>query len=210
MSQISFGTVEHLNIRLGNAEYIGHAADRQYYGDLIREVHKLERAGDKPEIPDVNEPYAWRRLYAIYQKYKARAVIPVPASVQLAMSRQASASASWTDYIGAHADLLRLKGQGVLTPQIIEYLGLHECDLESVVSSDPEAQRYGGKHPDWMDRCARVKHAQEELQSMSRAQVAAVPTILAARRRDAETAALRERVAELEAIISKQMHMQEA
>jgi hypothetical protein len=193
---------ESLNSRLDAYEWIAHPADLTYFDGLTREVLALS-GNEKLLLPKVEEPYAWRRLYALFCALKRRRAVDAqsPAAREASASSALSAAASlaWDKFVRDLSEIVELKRRGVLTPTISEYIGLHANDLSDPTKTENEADKRFGRVGDWRDRAGRVDYALMRLRNITPDERAMIPTLLAIRKLEKENADLAARVAALEA-----------
>jgi hypothetical protein len=130
------GSPEHVNIRLDSAQWISTDADRVYFAKLVAEIAGWERPGEKLNIAPVEEPYAWRRNYALLEALKLRGrqtQTKAGADLQLA-SLAAEMNRSWTDYNTNITWLREFEGRNRGEWKLLtEWVGLTEDDLSDPV-----------------------------------------------------------------------------
>ena len=146
-----------------------------------------------------NEAGAWPKAFEIYQALKALDDAPPdPAAIAPGIAR-AARDAEWNRYINDRELLVDLIRRDVINRQTCIYLGLVGDDLGPLTSDDPDAVRMnGGMRLDWRQVADRINLALGEWHSMTAADKAAIPQILAARRIEAANRELAKRMDALE------------
>ena len=180
------GSPEHVNLRLNSAQWISTDADRVYFAKLVGDISSCERPGEKLNIAPVEEPYAWRRNYALLEALKLRdrqTRAKAGADLQLA-SQAAEMNRKWTDY---NRDITWLRefeqrNRGEWKT-LIEWVGLTADDLSDPVPHAGSEHAQYGRHPDWQARAGRVSEATHRLRGLTPEQRAEVPRIVEERRR---------------------------
>ncbi len=126
------GKPEQLNQRLGNVEFLGSVADRQFFHELLHRIAALSNSQDNIALPDAEEPYAWRRAYKIWYELRMRADAAAAAIQTTPQQTMAIAATerSWASYLRDHQQIETMKARGELTASVAEYLGLQEDDFE--------------------------------------------------------------------------------
>ena len=193
---------ENINNRLKNTQFIGGPADRAFFDDLINRIGSMAERHQrdvKRFMPDANEAGAWPKAFEIYQALKALDDAPPdPAAIAPGIAR-AARDAAWNRYINDREILIDLIRRDVITRQTCIYLGLVGDDLGPPTSDDPDAVRMnGGMRLDWRQVADRINLALGEWHSMTAADKAAIPQILAARRIEAANRELAKRMDALE------------
>jgi hypothetical protein len=180
------GSPEHVNIRLDSAQWISTDADRVYFAKLVGDISSCERPGEKLNVAPIEEPYAWRRNYALLEALKLRdrqTRTKAGADLQLA-SLAAEMNRSWTDYNTNITWLREFEGRNRGEWKLLtEWVGLTEDDLGDPVPRAGSEHAQYGRHPDWWERAGRVSEATHKLRGLTPEQRAEVPRIVEGRRR---------------------------
>jgi hypothetical protein len=180
------GSPEHVNLRLDSAQWISTDADRVYFAKLVGDISSCERPGEKLNVAPIEEPYAWRRNYALLQALKLRdrqTQTKAGADLQLA-SLAAEMNRSWTDYNTNITWLREFEGRNRGEWKLLtEWVGLTEDDLSDPVPRAGSEHAQYGRHPDWRERAGRVSEATHKLRGLTPEQRAEVPRIVEERRR---------------------------
>ena len=182
------GSPEHVNLRLDSAQWISTDADRVYFAKLVGDISSCERPGEKLNVAPIEEPYAWRRNYALLEALKLRdrqTRTKAGADLQLA-SQAAEMNRKWTDY---NRDITWLRefeqrNRGEWKT-LIEWVGLSEDDLSDPVPRAGSEHAEWGRFPNWPERAGRVAAATNRFRGLSPEQRAEVPRIVEERRRQA-------------------------
>ena len=193
---------ETINLRLKNAQFITTAADEAYFEDLIVRIRALseryQRAVDR-YIPSIRESGAWAKAYSIYEAFLTLENEPPDAAAIAPAVARAAMDAAWNAYVRDREFLIELIRRDVINNQICVYLGLGGDDLGPPTTDDPKAVAMnGGKRFDWRQVADRINNALGEWHSMSTAEKAAIPQVLAARRIEAANRELAKRMDALE------------
>jgi hypothetical protein len=197
-AHFSLGSSEHINRRLENVQFLSSAVDRDYFDRLKVDVESLLRPGDNFYIPRPNEPFAWRRLYALYASLKRRDISPGSAPVANAPAAYMVSTEAWDNYVSNICIANSLRQSGRLDPQTCEYIGLLSADLEDPVPRDGPGVEFG-RYPDWRARAFRIGTALGKFECLTASERASISSLLAQRRSEQKNAGLAERIAQLEA-----------
>jgi hypothetical protein len=182
------GSPEHVNLRLDSAQWISTDADRVYFAKLVGEISSCERPGEKLNVAPIEEPYAWRRNYALLEALKLRdrqTRTKAAADLQLA-SQAAEMNRKWTDYNRDFTWLREFEGRNRSEFRLLcEWVGLEEPDLCDPVPRDGEEGAEWGRRPNWPERAGRGAAAVNKFRGLSPEQRAEIPRIVEERRRQA-------------------------
>jgi hypothetical protein len=184
---------------MSNLEYLaGPAAENMYY-HLVTAIRALADPGEELELPAWTEARAWSKAYRIYQMLQHRQKTRPPDTADPATI---AFETSWNQYLGVRHEFLAVARKEELTEDDCRYLGLIPGDLNSPTTNDQSIiMRYGvSRHPDWQARAFRINAALVRWEGMSPGQKAAIPLAMAARRAEARTKELQERISNLESI----------
>jgi hypothetical protein len=180
------GSPEHVNLRLDNAQWIASAADRTYFAKLVAQIEGMRRKDEQLSIPDVGEPFAWRRAFSLHSALKLRdRQTQTKAAADLQRDSQAvEMDRRWTDY---NRDITwlrefeqRNRGEWKL---LTEWVGLEEADLADPVPRAGSEHAEWGRFPNWPERAGRVSTATNRFRGLSPERRAEIPNIVAERRR---------------------------
>jgi hypothetical protein len=188
-----------LNRRLGNQQFLTHAADLRYYDNLVAQVNGLARPGENLSIPDVAEAGAWTRLYSLYLALKRRAAAEPNRDTVFVAPHSASDRLEWDQYVSSLTELQAIARRENSWPILSEYLNLGPGDLGDPVA--PGGQDFGrgdGRPPGWRQRAARVTWAVTRLKGLSPQERERVGELVAERRREARLHAIEQRLAAIE------------
>lgn len=179
------GSVEHVNRRLDNAQWISTDADRVYFAKLVAEISSWERSGEKLNVVPIEEPFAWRRNYQLLEALKRResqTQTKAGADLQLA-SQAAEINRRWVSYNENFSWLKefesRNRGEFRL---LIEWVGLSADDMGDPIPPPGSEHAHLGRYPYWMERAGRVSTAAHKLRNLSPEERAEIPRIAEARR----------------------------
>jgi hypothetical protein len=195
------------NKRLGEQEYIKHPADEKYFADLKGRVQALLRDGESFILPDVNEPYAWRRLYATHVALSRRDASEIDASAGFyANGRPAKwADHEWDNYIQSLAALQEIERRDRPAWSMLqEYFGLSPDDLSDPIPGQDTPYGQYGRYPNWQARAGRVSWALARLRGMTIEERERVPQVLHERRQEARMKAIEQRLAAIESRLQQE------
>jgi hypothetical protein len=190
--------LDRINRLKTNTEWL-HPGDDNYFHHLRCEIENLRRPGDVFTVPSPHGPYAWRAAWTILEKLRAREAMPPNPAVVANAVREQNTQKVWNEYLNARTKILEYVRRGEIDEDAAQFIGLRPGDLGSPTSTDPEAARRGSKRADWWDVADRVSYAVSQWENLSREEKHTIPIVMAARRADAATARLEQRVAEFEA-----------
>ena len=194
---------ETINRRLKESMFITTAADTAYFENLIIRIRSMAERHQREVgrfIPSISEAGAWSKAYAIYEAFMRLENEPPDAAAIAPGIARAAMERAWNRYINDREFLIELLRRDVVTKQTCFYLGLGGNDLGPPTSDDPEAVNMnGGKRLDWRQAADRINNALGEWHSMTAAEKAAIPQVLAARRIEAANRELAQRMSVLEA-----------
>jgi hypothetical protein len=180
------GSSEHVNLRLDNAQWISTDADRTYFNRLVAQIEGMRRTDEQLSIPDVDEPFAWRRAFSLRSALQVRdrqMETKAAADLQLA-SQAAEMNRLWIAYNENITWLREFEGRNRGEwKTLIEWVGLSEDGLSDPVPRAGSEHAQYGRHPDWQARAGRVSTAVNKFRGLSPEQRAEVPRIVEERRR---------------------------
>jgi hypothetical protein len=183
-----------------NTQWLNGPTAESFWSALVGEIANLQRDGDKFTIPPMTSPYAWRGAFEIYGRLRDRAETPPDPAIIAEANRTAASEAGWNQYLADRQKILGYARSEQLSEDAAQYIGLQRGDLASPVTTDPEARmRGGGRRPDWEEIADRLSCAIARWEAMPPSERRSIPIIMAARRADAATARLEQRLAALEA-----------
>jgi hypothetical protein len=194
---------EILDRRLGNQQWIVHAADVNYFDHLASRVRTLMRGTDNFELPDINGAFAWKRLYAIWVSLKQResnerAEMAAQREAQAPdVSRWRWADHEWERYVQNLAALQEVTSRSDW-PMLKEYLRIEDDDLSDPVPSPDSPYACYGRMPHWQRTASRVSWALAKIRNMSADESMRIPAVLHQRAQEARMKALEQRLAAME------------
>lgn len=172
------GSAEHVNIRLDSAQWIATEADRAYFANLLAEIAKHARQGEKLDVVPIEQPFAWRRNYALLQALRKRGPDKAATAAAEEISRAAVAHSRLLNEFSA--DLSALKAfrdaNRLQWTLLAEYVGLEDGDLADFERDER------GQPINWRQRAHRIGGALARLQGMSAEERREVPARVEARR----------------------------
>jgi hypothetical protein len=174
------GSPEHVNLRLDSAQWISTDADRVYFAKLVAEISGWERPGEKLNIAPIEEPFAWRRNYALLGALKRRGPDRQATEAAEEISRaEVAHSRLLNEFAADRQALLDFRARNRLQwGDLSEYVGVSDDDLVEGVRD-----AHFGDEVGWQESARRVGGALSRLQGMSVAERSEVPRIVAQRRR---------------------------
>jgi hypothetical protein len=174
---------EHINIRLDSEQWIGNEADRTYFNQLVAAIRGMARDGERLLIPGVEEPFAWRRAYALFSALKKRA--PTRMKGGSGFVGAGDADLAWEGYVRNLDEIRKLARNDVGGWSLLsEYVGIERGDLDDPVPPPDHPEHQWRRYSDWQHRAGRISSALSQLRSMGPRERAMVPEIVSQRRRD--------------------------
>jgi hypothetical protein len=181
-----------------NTQFASGEAAESYWHHLLCQISLLRRPGDNFTVPPLEAAHAWRTAFEIYTRLRDRANKPPDPARVAAVANEAAREEEWNRYLNNRALLLEYVRRDQIDENAAQYLGLLPGDLNSPTSNGPEAQKYGGRRPDWLEIAGRLETAVGQWEDMSPEERRAIPHGMAARRAEAATARLEQRLAAIE------------
>jgi hypothetical protein len=173
------GSPEHVNLRLDKAQWIETDADRVYFAKLVAEISGWERPGEKLNIADIAEPFAWRKNYALLEALKRRGLDKAVVQAAEDGRTMAAVSRRMGEFAADRQGLIHFRDRN--RPQwadLSEYVGISDADLVE----GPRDERFDVE-VGWQDKAERLAHALRRLEGMSPAEKADAHRVVEERRR---------------------------
>ncbi len=193
---------------MSSTTFIPAGQGEEYWRYLVNRIEELRRPEDTFEILPSNCAGAWQMAFGIYERLLRRSRLPRSQEQIDTALRHKAIEEQWNEYVECRAHLERLAKQDVLTPNIAEYLGLKDGDLDSPAAKDSRFN--DGRRSDWRDVFQRLSTVRGKLERMTPEEKQAIPMIMSLRRMSAalvemqaKYSALEQRIVELE---SKHIH----
>jgi hypothetical protein len=173
------GSPEHVNLRLDKAQWIETDADRVYFAKLVAEISGWERPGEKLNIADIAEPFAWRKNYALLEALKRRGLDKAVVQAAEDGRTMAAVSRRMGEFAADRQGLAHFRDRNrAQWADLSEYVGLRKDDLV-----EGERDAHFGVEVDRQDKAERLAHALRRLEGMSPAEKADAHRVVEERRR---------------------------